>query len=65
MAAADPQDRTSRSGLWLTLALALLAAVLGWFNGLGRVDQILYDRAVSVTGRGAPSRHHVPSRARA
>jgi CHASE2 domain-containing sensor protein/nitrogen-specific signal transduction histidine kinase len=53
MASADPQDRTSRSGLWLTLALALLAAVLGWFNGLGRVDQILYDRAVSVTGRGA------------
>lgn len=49
--ATDPIDRTSRSGLWLTVALALLAALLGWFNGLGRVDQILYDRAVALTGR--------------
>ncbi len=51
--AADPQDRTSRSGLWLTVALAVFAAILGSFNGLGRFDQILYDRAVSVTGRAA------------
>ena len=49
--AADPNDRASRSGLWLTVALALLAALLGSFNGLGRVDQILYDRAVALTGR--------------
>ncbi|QEQ26060.1 CHASE2 domain-containing protein [Achromobacter xylosoxidans] len=49
--ATDPIDRASRSGLWLTVALALLAALLGWFNGLGRVDQILYDRAVALTGR--------------
>ena len=53
MAAADPPDRTSRSGLWLTVALAVLAALLGSLNGLGRVDQILYDRAVSATGRAA------------
>jgi len=50
---AEPQDRTSRSGLWLTAALALLAALLGWWNGLGRVDQILYDRAVTLAGRPA------------
>lgn len=49
--AADSNDRASRSGLWLTVALALLAALLGSFNGLGRIDQILYDRAVALTGR--------------
>ncbi|CAB3680649.1 Adaptive-response sensory-kinase SasA [Achromobacter deleyi] len=49
--ATDPIDRTSRSGLWLTVVLALLAALLGSFNGLGRIDQILYDRAVALTGR--------------
>jgi CHASE2 domain-containing sensor protein len=51
--ATDALDRTSRSGLWLTVMLAVLAAVLGSFNGLGRVDQILYDRAVTLTGRPA------------
>ncbi|CAB3931563.1 CHASE2 domain-containing protein [Achromobacter insolitus] len=51
--ATDLQDRTSRSGLWLTVALAVFAAILGSFNGLGRFDQILYDRALSMTGRGA------------
>lgn len=49
--AADSNDRASRSGLWLTVALALLAALLGSFNSLGRVDQILYDRAIALTGR--------------
>ncbi|MBB1623996.1 CHASE2 domain-containing protein [Achromobacter sp. UMC71] len=49
--ATDSIDRTSRSGLWLTVTLALLAALLGSFNGLGRIDQILYDRAVALTGR--------------
>ncbi|KGD98457.1 histidine kinase [Achromobacter sp. RTa] len=53
MATADPLDRTSRSGLWLTMALAVLAALLGSLNGFGRVDQILYDRAVSATSRNA------------
>ncbi len=51
--ATDALDRTSRSGLWLTVILAVLAALLGSLNGLGRVDQILYDRAVSMTGRPA------------
>ncbi|EHK68318.1 CHASE2 domain-containing protein [Achromobacter arsenitoxydans] len=50
---ADSQERPSRSGLWLTLALAALAAVLGAFNGLGRLDQVIYDRAVMMTGRAA------------
>ena len=49
----DTHDRTSRSGLWLTVLLAVLAAVLGSLNGLGRVDQILYDRAVTLTARPA------------
>lgn len=51
--APDALDRTSRSGLWLTVILAALAALLGLLNGLGRVDQILYDRAVTMTGRPA------------
>lgn len=51
--AADTVDRTSRSGLWLTIVLAVLAAVLGSLNGLGRVDQILYDRVAALTGRAA------------
>ncbi|MFD4836231.1 CHASE2 domain-containing protein [Achromobacter sp. NPDC058515] len=49
--AADSLDRPSRSGLWLTVALAVLAAALGSFNGLGRLDQVLYDRAVMMSGR--------------
>ena len=51
--AAHPQDRSSRSGLWLAAALIALAALLGALNGLGRVDQILYDRAVVMTPRPA------------
>ena len=47
--AADSHDRPSRSGLWLTMALAALAAFLGSFNGLGRLDQVCYDRAVMMT----------------
>ena len=49
----DALDRTSRSGLWLTVLLAALAALLGLLNGLGRVDQILYDRAITMSGRAA------------
>lgn len=51
--AVDTVDRTSRSGLWLTIALAVLAAVLGSLNGLGRVDQIIYDRVAGLTSRAA------------
>lgn len=50
---ADSLDRSWRSGVWLTLALAALAAFLGTFNGLGRLDQVFYDRAVMMTGRPA------------
>lgn len=42
-----------RSGLLLTAFLVALAALLGAINGLGRFDQILYDRAISLTGRPA------------
>ncbi|MDH0091514.1 CHASE2 domain-containing protein [Achromobacter mucicolens] len=51
--AAESLDRSWRSGLWLTLALSALAALLGAFNGLGRLDQVFYDRAVMLTGRPA------------
>lgn len=48
---ADPRLLTSRSGIVLTVMLTLLAAVLGAFTGLGRIDQTLYDRALSLIGR--------------
>ena len=35
----------------LTIALTLLAAALGWQNGLGRIDYTLYDATVSRLGR--------------
>lgn len=40
---------------WLSLlaALLLLALGLGWQNGLGRLDQTLYDQLVSFNGRPA------------
>jgi CHASE2 domain-containing sensor protein len=40
---------------WLALlaALLLLALGLGWQNGLGRLDQTLYDKFVSLNGRAA------------
>ncbi len=36
-----------RDWLYLMLALAVLALALGWQNGLGRLDQTLYDKFVS------------------
>lgn len=42
-----------RSGLLLTAFLVALAALLGTINGLGRFDQILYDRAISLAQRPA------------
>ncbi|GAA4031870.1 CHASE2 domain-containing protein [Actimicrobium antarcticum] len=40
---------------WLTLLLVmlLLAAGLGWQNGLGRIDQTLYDKLMSASGKPA------------
>ncbi|AHV93067.1 CHASE2 domain-containing protein [Bordetella holmesii] len=44
---------TRRSGFILTALLTLLAALLGSFTGLGRTDQMLYDRAQSLIGQPA------------
>jgi len=51
---ADSRRTPPHSRLLLTLALAALAALLGSFNGLGRIDEIIYDRAMSLAGRPAP-----------
>ena len=56
MPTALPQDRrrlTHRSSLVLTCLLVAFAALLGSFAGLGRIDQTLYDRAVSLVSRPA------------
>ncbi len=40
---------------WLTIlvAMVLLAGTLGWHNGLGRLDQTLYDQFISLNSRPA------------
>lgn len=40
---------------WLTIlaAMLLLSLALGWQNGLGRLDQTLYDQFISASGRPA------------
>ncbi len=50
---ADRRALTPRSGFLLTALLTLLAALLGAFTGLGRADQTLYDRALSLISRPA------------
>jgi CHASE2 domain-containing sensor protein/signal transduction histidine kinase len=42
-----------RQWLLLTCVLTVLAASLGWQNGLGRLDQSLYDLLLSANGRAA------------
>ncbi len=42
-----------REWLLLTCALTLFAFGLGWQNGLGRIDQTLYDLLLSASGRPA------------
>lgn len=42
-----------REWLSILIAMVLLAAGLGWQNGLGRLDQTLYDQFVSQGGRPA------------
>ena len=37
----------------IAAAMMLLAGLLGWQNGLGRLDQTLYDKFVSMDGRPA------------
>ena len=55
MADAVPALRRAASAEWriLALALALLAGLLGWQNGLGRPDFTLYDAAITWSGRPA------------
>lgn len=40
---------------WLVLLISLLvvAGTLGWQNGLGRIDQTMYDKLVTLSGRPA------------
>ncbi len=42
-----------REWLSILVAMVLLAGGLGWQNGLGRLDQTLYDQFVSQSGRPA------------
>ncbi|MBC7574757.1 MAG: CHASE2 domain-containing protein [Herminiimonas sp.] len=42
-----------REWLLITVAMLLLASALGWQNGLGRLDQTLYDKSLSLNGRPA------------
>jgi len=42
-----------REWLSILVAMVLLAGVLGWQNGLGRLDQTLYDHFLSQNGRPA------------
>lgn len=50
-------SRLERSYLRLLLGVSLVAftALLGWLNGLGRLDQLIYDRAISLINRPAPT----------
>src|SRR5690606_25856047 len=38
----------------LGIFLVALAALLGWINGLGRLDQLIYERAISLIQHPAP-----------
>ena len=53
MADPDPARQRAAAAEWRTLALllTLMAAVLGWQNGLGRPDYALYDAAAGLGGR--------------
>ncbi len=42
-----------REWLSILVALIMMAASLGWQNGLGRLDQALYDQFISLQGREA------------
>lgn len=53
-----PHDRrqlTQRSSIALTCLLVAFAALMGALAGLGRIDQTLYDRAISLISRPAPT----------
>lgn len=50
---AAPAALMPRSGILLTVILTLLAALLGAFGGLSRVDQTLYDQSLNLLSRPA------------
>ncbi|MCD0504691.1 CHASE2 domain-containing protein [Bordetella petrii] len=50
---ADTSRVIPHSRRLLAVLLTMLAALLGAFNGMGRVDQMIYDRAMSLAGRPA------------
>ena len=52
---ADAAHEGARLRLLLSISLIAVAALLGWLNGLGRIDQLIYDRALSVIQRPAPA----------
>jgi len=49
----DVSHEGSRLRLLLSITLIALTALLGWLNGLGRIDQLIYDRAISLIQRPA------------
>ncbi|MVW80774.1 CHASE2 domain-containing protein [Bordetella sp. 02P26C-1] len=52
--AVDTPRENSPSRWLLRLALIAFALALGWLDGLGRVDQLIYDRALSLVKRPVP-----------
>jgi len=44
---------TRKAHLFLLSILVTFAGVLGWINGLGRADQLIYDRALTLLERPA------------
>ncbi|HYG42385.1 MAG TPA: CHASE2 domain-containing protein, partial [Bordetella sp.] len=54
MATVADSRRASPHARLLTVILVALAGLLGAANGLGRIDQMIYDRAISLGSRTAP-----------
>lgn len=54
MSAAKMRRDSQQLRLPLRLTLVALAFLVGWLNGLGRIDQLIYDRAISLFERPAP-----------
>lgn len=51
---AEVRSESARSRLVLRIALVALTMALGWLNGLGRIDQLIYDGAVTLVKRPVP-----------
>lgn len=50
----DSRGKNPGLRLLLRITLVAFAVILGWFNGLGRIDQLMYDRTISLFERPAP-----------